>query len=426
MSKEFTKSKWTVDGDTVRVGMEISKVDKRRRMVSGWATVDNVDQEGDQVTSEASIDAFSRSRLNLREMHKKDSAVGRIVSFKEDTFRAPDGQVHKGIFVKVYVSKGAEDTWQKVLDKTLNGFSIGGEVVETKEIMSKSGGGTINQVLKYNLNELSLVDNPGNEYSDFTNIFKIRKSADGSVTSVTGMIEEFKMLNVYYCDEDGITKEVPDDSIECPACGNEMEYVGSVEDDADIDNNVNETVQKFISTEGGAHMTKAKKKDAEETPEVTPAGPTDAEPEQPDEIAEDEDIEAGTDVVTTNVPAVDEVQDEGNEISKKIDGLKDDIEIILKNNNTKTSEKIQELEKSIKETQSFLEGKVNELDEKIATFNTGLETTKVRLSKYENLLEKLNKGTALRKSADSTTKESEEEQDNSGWNGAFSVRNLIG
>jgi len=257
MSKAIAKSHWNVDDNSVRLGMEISKVDKRRRMVTGWATVDNVDQEGDQITAEASLDAFARSRMNLREMHKKDSAVGRIVSFKQDTFRAPDGQLHKGIFVKVYVSKGAEDTWQKVLDKTLNGFSIGGDVVEFEDNgISKSNGEVGKRVTKFNLNELSLVDNPGNEYSDFVNVFKIR--SNGSVTSVTGMIEDTKVLNVYYCEEDGITREVPGDDMECPACGEEMEYVGIVEDTADRGNEVGALVQKFISTEGGAQLTKNK------------------------------------------------------------------------------------------------------------------------------------------------------------------------
>src|SRR5688500_2667653 len=106
---ELTKATFDIKGETLRMGMDFSKVDKKGRMVYGWATVDNVDTENDVVTAEASADAFSRSRMNLREMHKKDSAVGRIVSFKEDEFRAPDGNMHRGIFVKVRVSEGAED-----------------------------------------------------------------------------------------------------------------------------------------------------------------------------------------------------------------------------------------------------------------------------------------------------------------------------
>lgn len=423
MDKEFAKAKWAVDDNQVHLGMEFSKVDKKRRIVAGWATVDNVDTENDQVTAEASLDAFARSRMNLREMHKKDSAVGRIVSFKQDTFRAPTGELHKGIFVKVRVSEGAEDTWKKVLDGTLQGFSIGGEIVDAEETFAKDGSTKVKKVTKYNLNELSLVDNPGNQYSDITSIFKIRNSADGSVTSVTGMVEDHKVLNVLYCDADGISKEVPEDSYECPVCGSEMEYIGVVEDNSELDTHVSTMITKFTSSEGGANMTKAKKNEDANLETVDTGHAPDDELEIP--------TPANTDTVGEETPApatetVDEPTDEGNEISKKIDGLKDDIKTILKDNNLETAGKIEQIEKSVRETRDFLDTKVSELDEKIAKFDQNLETTKSRLNNFEKLLNKVNSGTALRKSADSLTDDSEEPQENSSWNGAFSVRNLIG
>src|SRR4051812_23822613 len=98
MTHEIAKAQWASDGDRLKIGVEFSKVNKSKRLVSGWATIDSIDTENDQVTAEAALDAFSRARGNLREMHKKDSAVGRVVSFKQSDFRAPDGKVHKGIF----------------------------------------------------------------------------------------------------------------------------------------------------------------------------------------------------------------------------------------------------------------------------------------------------------------------------------------
>ena len=59
---KFAKTRWQTDGNEIRLGMDFSKVDKQRRMVAGWATLDNVDTENDVVTAEASLDAFSRSR----------------------------------------------------------------------------------------------------------------------------------------------------------------------------------------------------------------------------------------------------------------------------------------------------------------------------------------------------------------------------
>lgn len=429
MSKEFQKSYWSVGEGDVRLDMEINKVDKQRRMITGWATVDNVDQEGDQVTAEASLDAFARSRMNLREMHKKDSAVGRIVSFKQKDFRAPDGKRHKGIFVKVYVSKGAEDTWQKVLDKTLNGFSIGGEIVKAVDSgITKSTGEKGKKVIKYNLNELSLVDNPGNEYSDFENVFKIRST--GSVTSVTGMIEDTKVLNVYYCEEDGITNEVPGDENECPACGEEMEYVGIVEDTSDRDTEVGTMVQKFISAEGGAsQMTKNKDENDNSNLESVATGHEAGDPSEVPTPANSDIVDGEEQTAPAedaDEGAVDEVTDEGSEISKKIDSLKVDIEKIVGDSHKETSEKIAALEKAVAETRDFVQNKISSLGDKITEVDKSLETTKARMSNFEKLLSKVNARSALRKSVDVSDDNDHTEQDNSTWNGAFSVKNLIG
>jgi hypothetical protein len=69
----------------------LAKVDQERRIVSGFATLDNVDKQNDIVTTEASIDAFKKFRGNLREMHQP-SAVGKVVSFKEDRYFDPQVQ----------------------------------------------------------------------------------------------------------------------------------------------------------------------------------------------------------------------------------------------------------------------------------------------------------------------------------------------
>ena len=65
--------------------------------------------------------------------------------------------------MEAYISKGAEDTWQKVLDGTLRSFSIGGKVIEKSESADKMfRGKPVNIIKKYVLGELSLVDNPAN------------------------------------------------------------------------------------------------------------------------------------------------------------------------------------------------------------------------------------------------------------------------
>ena len=125
------KSLWVSHGDTVNLSVPFTKVNRERRTVSGFATLDNVDQTGDVVTSEASLKAFENFRGNIREMHMP-VAVGKLISFKPETFYdAATQKFYSGVYVETYVSKGAQDTWEKVLDGTLTGFSIGGNIVQS-------------------------------------------------------------------------------------------------------------------------------------------------------------------------------------------------------------------------------------------------------------------------------------------------------
>lgn len=404
---KFSKARWQTDENSIRLGMDFCKVDKQRRIVAGWATIDNVDTENDVVTAEASIDAFSRSRGNLREMHRKDSAVGRIVSFKEGKYTAPDGKQYRGIFVKVRVSEGAEDTWLKVLDGTLNGFSIGGSIIESEEVFSKDANTNIRKVLKYDLTELSLVDNPGNQYSDITNVFKIRKSADGTMTSITGMTEEQTILNVFYCSEDEICKETPEDTYECPVCDNLMENIGFIEDGGDRGEKVSTLVAKFINGEGGVEM--AKSKDEAETEVVEEATAEIEEVEE--EVEGSEDVE--------------EVHDESEEIAKKIDSLKTDISDILSKNNKDTEEKIDDLKKTIETISDEFNSKAEQLEKRLTDLDKNVEAAKSRISTFEKSLNKINSSEALRKSADLSSSAEVAQKTETTWNGAFSVDNLL-
>ena len=88
---DISKANWDMDGDKVRISMPFSKVDTEKRIVSGFATLDNVDRQNDIVTPEASQKAFSKFRGNIREMHQP-KAVGKMVSFKEDKYFDPESK----------------------------------------------------------------------------------------------------------------------------------------------------------------------------------------------------------------------------------------------------------------------------------------------------------------------------------------------
>jgi hypothetical protein len=113
MVSNVSKAHWNSDGENLRLSMPFNKVDKERRIVSGFASLDNLDKQMDIVTSEASMNAFAKFRGNIREMHQP-LAVGKMVNFKEDKYFDPETKkFYKGVFVSAYVSKGAQDTWGK-------------------------------------------------------------------------------------------------------------------------------------------------------------------------------------------------------------------------------------------------------------------------------------------------------------------------
>jgi len=144
------------------ISFPIDMIKKEQRIVSGIATADNIDKSNDIVDFEASKEAFANWGGNIREMHAP-IAVGKAVNYEPVTITDKDGNTYNAFKVEAYISKGAEDTWQKVLDGTLRSFSIGGKVIKKEEMANKMyNGRPINIIKKYVLGELSLVDNPAN------------------------------------------------------------------------------------------------------------------------------------------------------------------------------------------------------------------------------------------------------------------------
>jgi hypothetical protein len=235
---DINKVNWTNSKEEIKFALPFAKVDKEKRTVSGFATLDNLDRHGDVVTPEASEKAFARFRGNLREMHQP-IAVGKVISFETQDYLDKDtNKVYKGVYVNAYISKGAQDTWEKVLDGTLTGFSIGGNIVEA----SYEPGDTEdeNRIIKdYELMELSLVDNPANPLA---NIFSIQKNSEG--LTMKGMAAEINVENVFWCSTDQLATTSGELIKDCVVCGGNMDTIGWVEES---DPSKSETVRKFIT-----------------------------------------------------------------------------------------------------------------------------------------------------------------------------------
>ena len=247
----INKAHWETTGDSVRLSMPIGKVDVERRIVSGFATLDNVDKQGDIVTTESSVEAFKNFRGNLREMHQP-SAVGKIVSFKEDRYFDPSvKKFYSGVYVSAYVSKGAQDAWEKVLDGTYKGFSIGGNIKNWDDAYNEELSKSIRIIKEYDLFELSLVDNPANQFANIVSIEKV----DGK-NIVSGYLSKAEIENVFWDSETGIVMVSESENETSPTSGKAMQNIGFIEKG---DKNSTETIKFLVDSAKGISTIKITK-----------------------------------------------------------------------------------------------------------------------------------------------------------------------
>lgn len=443
------KSNWSVQGNHITLSVPFAKVDHERRLVSGFATLDNLDSQGDIVLAEASANAFARARGNLREMHQP-IAAGHLVDFQEEQFYDPETQkLYRGIFVTAYVSKGAESTWEKVLDGTLTGFSIGGEIKDAEPQFNKEANATVRFIKDYDLIELSLVDNPANPLA---NVFSFQKSAEGSVT-VKGMIADTSVKNVFYCNNDKIARTVDAESASCLICGVTMENIGWVETGSDETEKVKEVVSKYVDGSERTQELHITHKNAQSEGGVTVGDNNEQTPKEGEVVAgidegreaetnqEDNDTaegetnvsgaEAATDADATapvegeEVAGIDEVADEHEEVQKKMDDLMASITASLEKHSEDNKAVVSGLEEKIAEFAKSVDAKISEFGQKLEELDKGLAAAKSAVSDFEKNLDKFNSAGAIKKSGEVEKASAEKVQKDDDWNGAFSVQSLF-
>jgi Caudovirus prohead serine protease len=259
----INKAHWSTEGTNVRLSMPFAKVDAERRIVSGFATLDNLDKQDDIVTQEASVAAFEKFKGNIREMHQP-LAVGKLVSFKQDRYFDPaTKKFYNGVYVSAYVSKGAQDTWEKVLDGTLSAFSIGGNIHKWDDAIDETTQKAIRIIKDYDLFELSLVDSPANQLA---NILSVQKNADGQ-TTVTGSSSEVVVENVFWDSANGIVSLSENDSEVSPVDGAQMKNIGFVEKS---DNEKAEMIKFLVDSAKGISTIKMTKEENTMTDNTIP------------------------------------------------------------------------------------------------------------------------------------------------------------
>jgi hypothetical protein len=298
---KINKASWVTEGDNVRLSMPLTKVDQGRRIVSGFASLDNLDKQNDIVTTEASMSAFAKFRGNIREMHQP-SAVGKMVSFKEEKYFDPESKkFYKGVYVSAYISKGAQDAWEKVLDGTYTGFSIGGRMNKWDDAYDEKADAQIRIIKDYDLIELSLVDSPANQFASIMSVQKV----DG-VDVIKG--DETILENVFYDKESGIVVTSEEETQISPISGEEMDNIGFVEKH---DSEKADMIKFLVDSAKGIRTSKINKEvnHMTEATEVvdTPVENAEVAPEaQPAEVVETPAV-AEEAVVAEEAPAVETV-----------------------------------------------------------------------------------------------------------------------
>ena len=437
----ISKAQWDMDGDNVRLSMPFSKVDQERRIVSGFATLDNVDKQADIVTTEASLKAFAKFRGNIREMHQPIS-VGKMVNFKEDRyFDAESKKFYSGVFVSAYISKGAQNTWEKVLDGTLSGFSIGGKMNKYDDMYDEKMEKTIRIIKDYDLIELSLVDNPANQFANILSVEKVN-----GVDMIKGENLDVEFENVFWDKENGIVKVSSEETEESPINGTLMKNIGFVEKN---DSEKSEMIKFLVDSAKGINTSKMKKEEDpmnETTENIV---------EKNDDVVEEAQVAPEADAETTadvekaySEEDKDKEEKSMDEEEKKADDMKEDEEETMKSEDMEETAK-EEVSKSdeviatavadikdtltsafsdLAETVKSLHEQVSELNKSLGIVKGELSSVKGELSQAKSEFDNFGKrvdaveaDTAFRKSGDlgEIVQDQPEKVEKSLWGGRF-------
>ena len=437
------KSLWSSHGDSISLSVPFTKVNREKRTVSGFATLDNLDQTGDVVSAEASLKAFENFRGNIREMHGSN-AVGKMVSFRPETFYDPiTKEFYNGVYVDAYISKGAQDTWEKVLDGTLAGFSIGGKIIDSENEVNKSNGKTVRFIKEYALMELSVVDSPANE---LCNILSVQKMNGQLVFK--GMATEVVAENIFYCADSDSVFVSTESSYDSPVTGKPATLIGWVESNdvnkaKEIDKildlhkksrlSMPETqIAKQADIEGGKEVSEntenvvaedavAPEAAVEDTTAVAPAEEAPAVEEAPADAVADASAE-----VLEKAADVSEVMVDEPDFAKMLGDLKGFFSDTLNKASEANAAQVSAIKDTVETFSKSVDGRISELAEQHAALSKAVEDIKNTIDGVEKRVDAVESETAIKKSSDLGGSQ-EVTIKKSKWNGSFlgSVNELL-
>jgi hypothetical protein len=409
--------------------MPLTKVDEGRRIVSGFASLDNLDKQDDIVTTEASMDAFAKFRGNIREMHQP-SAVGKMISFKEEKYFDPETKkFYKGVFVSAYISKGAQDAWEKVLDGTYTGFSIGGRMNKWDDGYDEKSDKPIRIIKEYDLVELSLVDSPANQFANIMSVEKV----DG-VNTITGSSADLVVENVFWDSDSGIVTISENETELSPVSGEEMKNIGFVEKN---DSEKTTMIKFLVDSAKGIRTIKIAKEDnpmTEETTssvdvleaptaevvnevEVAPEAPADAVAKSL-EVTEDTVAEKSDAVVEEgSAPSIEEVTEKNDEAIVEVASATAEVAKAVSEIQNSVTNALSDLAATVKAMQA----NVDAITKSLESVTNEVKEVKGNFNEFGKTVDAVVADTAFRKSGDlgEIVQESPKVIQKSLWGGRF-------
>ena len=436
------KSLWTSNGNVINLSVPFTKVNREKRTVSGFATLDNVDQTGDVVTAESSLKAFESFRGNIREMHGSN-AVGKMVSFRPESFYDPKAkESFNGVYVDAYISKGAQDTWEKVLDGTLSGFSIGGKILESDNEVNKANGKTVRFIKNYELIELSIVDSPANELCNILSIQKVNGQYIAKGIAV-GVVTE----NIFYCADSDSVFISTDKTYDSPVSGKPAELIGWVESSdvnkaKEIDKILDaykhsrftlpetQTIAKQANAEGGNEMSdNTENVVVEDVAAEAPAEAVAAEAAVEDTAVVADDAapaEAPAEAVAEDVPAetlekaaeVSEDKVDEPDFAKMLGDLKGFFSETLNKASEANAAQVTTIQETVETFSKSVDARISELAEQHTALSSAVNNIKNTIDGVQKRVDAVESETAIKKSSDLGRSE-EVTIKKSKWNGSF-------
>ena len=356
-------------------------------------------------------------------------AVGKVVSFKPETYYdQTTKEFYNGVYVTSYISKGAQDTWEKVLDGTLSGFSIGGKITESDNEVNKADGTQVRFIKAYDLVELSIVDSPANQ---LCNILSIEKMNGQLVFK--GMAADVVTENIFYCEESDSVFMSTEKTFDSPITGKPAKIIGWVESSdmnksKEIDKILasfkktrlalpeTQTIAKQANVEGGNEMSDVQNDVVVEAVEAETI--IEKSVDVVEEVAAVEAI-AETTEDTTPADSVEETVEKtaDPDFAKMLGDLKGFFSETLAKATDANAAQVSEIKETVESFSKSVNGQIAELAEKHNALSTAVLEIKGTIDGVQKRVDAVEGDTAIKKSSD--LGRSEVVTKKSTWNGSF-------